>query len=92
GAAIFDIAGLTDQATLDRFWGAPSPPDNGLGVAFLRLMAATIQVRGNFYSRSGTDAGAEAIAVRLHDRTVNQPGGFVDPPPRQRPAKISPRR
>ncbi|KQY23925.1 capsular biosynthesis protein [Rhizobium sp. Root482] len=92
GAAIFDIAGLTDQATLDRFWGAPTPPDKDLRLAFLRLMAATIQVRGNFYSRSGTDAGAEAIAVRLHDRTVNQPGGFVDPPPRQRPAKISPRR
>ena len=92
GAAIFDIAGLTDQATLDRFWGAPTPPDKDLRLAFLRLMAETIQVRGNFYSRSGTDAGAEAIAVRLHDRTVNQPGGFVDPPPRQRPAKISPRR
>ena len=92
GAAIFDIAGLCDQAGLDRFWGAPSPPDETLRTALLRLMAATIQVRGNFYSGPGTDAGAEAIATRLHDRSVNQPGAFVDPPPRQRPAKISPRR
>ncbi|ASY55158.1 MULTISPECIES: capsule biosynthesis protein [Sinorhizobium] len=87
GRAVFDIAGLTDQQTLDSFWTAPRPPDSELSTAMFRLMAASIQVRGNFYSDAGTDAGAKAIAERLHRNTVNQPGAFVDPPPRQRPEK-----
>jgi capsular polysaccharide export protein len=87
GRAVFDIAGLTDQQPLDAFWTAPQPPDPALSTATFRLMAASIQVRGNFYSKAGTDAGAEAIAERLHRNTVNQPGAFVDPPPRKRPAK-----
>jgi capsular polysaccharide export protein len=87
GRAVFDIAGLTDQQPLDGFWTAPRSPDPELGKAMLRLMAASIQVRGNFYSGAGSDAGAEAIAERLHRNTVNEPGAFVDPPPRQKPQK-----
>ncbi len=88
GAAIFDIAGLSDQAGLGEFWRKPMPPVEDLRTAFFRLLAATIQVRGNFYSAGGTDAGADAIAGRLHEQSVNQPGAFVDPPPRRKPAKI----
>ncbi len=87
GAAVFDIAGLSDQTDLDQFWSAPTPPEDAIRSAFFRLLAAAIQVRGNFYSANGTDGGAEAIAQRLHDRSVNKPGAFIDPPPRQRPAK-----
>lgn len=87
GRAVFDIAGLTDQQPLDTFWTAPQSPDPALSAATFRLMAAAIQVRGNFYSKAGTDAGAEAIADRLHRNTVNQPGAFVDPPPRNKPSK-----
>ena len=87
GRAVFDIAGLTDQQPLDSFWAAPRPPDPELSAAMFRLMAASIQVRGNFYSAAGTNAGAKAIAERLHGNTVNQPGAFVDPPPRQKPEK-----
>ncbi|WP_426229192.1 capsule biosynthesis protein [Pararhizobium sp. DWP3-4] len=89
GAAVFNIAKLSDQAELDQFWGAPRPPEETIRAAFFRLLAAAIQVRGNFYSAAGTDGGAEAIAQRLHERSVNKPGGFVDPPPRLRPAKRS---
>jgi capsular polysaccharide export protein len=89
GTAVFDIAGLTDQQPLDAFWTAPEAPDQVLSGAMFRLMAASIQVRGNFYSRAGTDAGAKAIAERLHRNDVNEPGAFVDPPPRQKPVKIS---
>lgn len=89
GAAVFDIVGLSDQAELDQFWSNPTPPKEPMRTAFFRLLAATIQVRGNFYSAAGTDAGAEAIAERLHNRTVNQPDAFVDPPPRKRPQKIT---
>ncbi len=89
GAAVFDIVGLSDQAELDQFWSNPTPPKEPMRTAFFRLLAATIQVRGNFYSAAGTDAGAEAIAERLHNRTVNQPDAFVEPPPRKRPQKIT---
>ncbi|AFL48785.1 capsular polysaccharide export protein [Sinorhizobium fredii] len=87
GKAVFDIADMTDQQPLDAFWEAPQPPDPDLSAAMFRLMAASIQVRGNFYSVAGTDAGADAIAERLHRNTVNEPGAFIDPPPRQKPAK-----
>jgi capsular polysaccharide export protein len=92
GAAVFDIAGLSDQAPLEQFWSAPRPPDASLRPAFFRLLAAAIQVRGNFYSEAGTNAGAAAIAERLHNRSVNQPAAFIDPPPRKKPEKITLRR
>lgn len=92
GAAVFDIAGLSDQAPLEQFWSAPRPPEASLRTAFFRLLAAAIQVRGNFYSEAGTDAGAAAIAERLQNRSVNQPGAFIDPPPRKKPEKVTFRR
>ncbi len=87
GTAVFDIAGLTDQQPLDAFWRAPQTPQAELANAMFRLLAASIQVRGNLYSRAGTDAGADAIAERLHENSLNQPGAFVDPPPRRKPEK-----
>jgi capsular polysaccharide export protein len=87
GSAIFDISHLSDQASLDTFWQAPSPPDEALRDAFFRLVAAAIQVRGNFYSKGGTDAGAAAIAGRLDARSLNEPDGFIQSKPRTRPEK-----
>ncbi|SER92159.1 capsular biosynthesis protein [Rhizobium sp. NFR03] len=87
GVAMFDIDRLTDQQPLDAFWRAPRLPDADVCTAFFRLVAAAIQVRGNFYSKAGTDAGADAIAARLHARDVNEPDAFIDPPPRKRPVK-----
>ncbi|OOG68200.1 capsular biosynthesis protein [Sinorhizobium sp. A49] len=87
GTAVFDIAGLTDQQPLDDFWQAPAAPDAEVSTAMFRLLAASIQVRGNFYSKAGTDAGAQAIAERLHENMVNQPGAYIDPPPRRKPQK-----
>ncbi|MBX3566729.1 MAG: capsular biosynthesis protein [Rhizobiaceae bacterium] len=88
GCAVFDMAGLTDQGPLDDFWRAPAKPVAALNEAFHRLIDAAVHVRGNFYSSGGVAAGAEAIARRIDERTVNQPGGYVDPPPRQRPVKL----
>ncbi len=89
GAAIFDIPDLSDQAPLDVFWTAPLPPKEQVRDAFFKLVAAAIQVRGNFYSGPGTDAGALAIAARLDERTLNEPDAFVDPKPRQKPQKLN---
>lgn len=83
GTALFDIEGLCDQRPLDLFWSAPTEPDPRLCQAFFRLLATAIHVRGTFYAKAGIDAAAEAIAERLARRTVNEPGAFIDPPPRK---------
>jgi capsular polysaccharide export protein len=85
GIAIYDIPGMTDQAPLDRFWREAKAPDPELVEAFIRLVAATVHVRGNFYSEAGVEAGAEGISQRLHEKTVNEPGGYVTQPQRRRP-------
>ncbi|WP_246703602.1 MULTISPECIES: hypothetical protein [unclassified Rhizobium] len=87
GAAVYDIVGLSDQGTLDRFWHEPRPPSPELREAFFKLLAAAIQVRGNFCSGEGARAAAAEIAERLLSRTVNLPDGYVDLP-RRRPSKI----
>ncbi len=88
GTAVYDIEGLSDRAPLDRFWRHPAPPSAQLRDAFVRLLAAALHVRGNFCSSEGARAAAKQIAERLLSRTVNSPGAYVDPPPRERPAKI----
>jgi capsular polysaccharide export protein len=88
GTAIYDIDGLTDQKPLEAFWGKPEAPSLALRDAFLRLLAAAIHERGNFYSKEGAKAAAKAIAQRIHERRVNEPGAFVPVPPRARPTKI----
>jgi capsular polysaccharide export protein len=85
GAAIFDVDGLTDKQSLAEFFRNPKAPEPAIRDAFLRLAAAAIHVRGNFYSTAGTDAGAQQIATRLIEGSVNQPDAYVDPPPRLRP-------
>lgn len=88
GVAIYDMEGLTNGGPLDVFWTSPRKPDAALNRAFHRLIDAALHVRGNFYSTRGVAAGAEAIARRIDERTVNQPGGYVDPPPRSKPGKL----
>jgi len=88
GAAIYDIDGLSDQGGLDRFWREPSLPSPALRDAFFRLLAAAVQVRGNFCSGDGARAAAAQIAERLLSRTVNLPDAYIDPPPRPRPTKL----
>lgn len=87
GVAIYDIEGLTHRGPLDHFWRNPTKPDPELSAAFHRLIETAIHVRGNFYSLKGMEAGAKAIAKRLDERSVNEPGAFVRKPPRAKPVK-----
>ena len=82
GAAIYDIAGLTHQEPLDTFWAAPKAPDADLCAAFIAAMAATIQIKGNFFTASGRAAAVPEFAARILERRVNEPMAFVEPPPR----------
>lgn len=83
GSAIFDVAGMTSQVSLSDFWQRTERPDKQLVDAFFKLLAASIQERGNFYSLRGARAASEAIAQRLMTRRLNMPGAFIDPPPRR---------
>ena len=73
GKAIYDIAGLTFQGDLDRYWQQAAPPDAQLLDAFLRTLAASIQIRGVFFSEPGRGAAARAAAERLYAGTVGAP-------------------
>lgn len=82
GIAVYDMPGLTEQRDLDAIWAAPSAPDPELMQALVRLLAATIQVRGSFYAEEGRKPAIDEIVRRVVEGRVNQPGAFVAPPPR----------
>lgn len=65
GQAVYDMPGLTFQGALDEFWKSPISPDRELLDAFVNLMAATIQVRGVFFSEPGCSVAVEATVQRL---------------------------
>lgn len=82
GVAVFDISGLSFQGPLEEFWNAPTAPDEALRDAFTRVLIAATQVKGNFYHPEGRAVAVREAANRLIEQRVNEPGAFVDPPPR----------
>lgn len=82
GIAIYDIPGITCGQPLDAFWQDPSAPDPEMISAFDRLLAATIQVKGNVFTKTGRAAAARACAERILSGSINEPGALVEPPPR----------
>jgi capsular polysaccharide export protein len=82
GAAIFDIPGLTHQGGLDAFWRHPERIDRSLLACFIRALAGTIQVKGNFYHPEGRKLGIATIIERVVGEKVNQPDAYVENPPR----------
>lgn len=82
GAALYDIAGLTHQPSIDTFWTAPTIPDPDLCASFVRAIAATIQIKGNFFTKTGRAVAVPEFAARLLDERVNAGAAFEDPPPR----------
>ncbi|MFD1694599.1 capsule biosynthesis protein [Roseibium aestuarii] len=87
GIALYDIAGLTCQAPIDEFWTRGSTPDLTLLDALERLLAATIQVKGDFYQPAGQRAAAYHMARRLMEGRVNLPGALCETPPRLEKAR-----
>jgi len=71
GAAIYDIAGLTCQGSIDSFWTTATPPDPKLVEAFLKVLAASVQIRGVFYNDPGLHNSVEQAVGRLFNQTVN---------------------
>lgn len=73
GEALYDTPGLTHQGSLDNFWRSPLAPDAKLADAFIRAVAACIQIKGGFFSRRGLDAAVAGAAERLLQGKVNHP-------------------
>jgi capsular polysaccharide export protein len=82
GAAVYDMPGLTHQGGIDSFWSEPEPLDANLLRAFIKALAGTVQIKGNFYHEEGRALAIESIITRVRNRTVNEPGAFVEKPPR----------
>lgn len=82
GSAIYDLEGLTHQDGLDSFWRDPTPVDSVLLDQYVRALAASIQVKGDFYNKSGRKVAIVEIVSRVVNGTVNCPDAFVDVPPR----------
>jgi len=71
GAAIYNVEGLTHQGKLDRYWKEAAAPEPALVEDFVNAVAATIQVRGGFYSEAGLRAAVEETVDRLcHGKVV----------------------
>jgi len=82
GMAVYDIPGLTHQGSLDLFWRKPQKVDKALRNALVSALASTIQVHGSFYHPEGRLYACREIVHRVMNDLVNEPGAFVDPPPR----------
>ncbi|WP_246263338.1 capsule biosynthesis protein [Caulobacter soli] len=50
GRAVYDVAGLTHQGSLDTFWRARQQPDPALYEAFRRVLADRCLLWGGFYA------------------------------------------
>jgi len=64
GFAIYDVAGLTHQGSLDAFWKAPGPVDQNLLQLFLRALTS-IQIKGSFFNADGVAAACDGIIQKL---------------------------
>ena len=87
GVAIYDMARLTHQGDLQTFWTAPDAPERAAVQAFIKLLIASVQVKGNFFTKEGRGRAVPEFARRLIEGDVNGHGAFVDPPPRLARAK-----
>lgn len=65
GEAIYDVAGLTFQAPLDRFWQEARRPDAELLDAFCRMLIQEVLVEGDFFTPEGRALAVEGSVRRI---------------------------
>lgn len=65
GRAIYNLPGLTSDASLDAFWRAPPPPDMALVQAFRRVVVAEAQINGSFHTAEGIPLAVAGAMSRL---------------------------
>lgn len=52
GRALYDVAGLTDQKSLDEFWANPTAPDRDFYLKFREYLIEQTQLNGSFYGKA----------------------------------------
>lgn len=82
GVAVYDIAGLTHAKGLDAFWTNPQRPDPDGVAALVRVMAAALHVRGDFFSREGRREAVAGFVRHLEQGIARQMGAVRRFPPR----------
>lgn len=65
GRALFDMAGLTYQGPLDRFWTEGTAPDPALFRAFRRVVLHRAQVNGSFFTEAGIRLAVQGAVERI---------------------------
>jgi capsular polysaccharide export protein len=65
GTAIYDMAGLTWQGSLDDFWTQAGQPDTSLYQAFLDYVVQHTQINGDFYTKTGIAMAVAGAVQRL---------------------------
>ena len=69
GRALYDMAGLADQRSLDKFWKTPPEPEANLIDNFLKLVRANSQIRGDLFTKAGIEIAAASAAARIQKGT-----------------------
>lgn len=65
GRALYDMAGLTHQGSLDTFWKKAAAPEADLVDDFLKVVRHDTQIYGDFFTNTGMELAAKAVAKRL---------------------------
>jgi len=65
GTAVYDIAGITDQQTLEGFWQSPRAPDPALFDAFRRVLIDRCLFHGGFHNNAAIDIMITPVCARL---------------------------
>lgn len=65
GQAVYDVPGLSHQNGIDHFWAEAAAPDPELTADFLKALAASVQIRGVFFSEPGLSDAVDAALRRL---------------------------
>lgn len=73
GACVYDVPRLTFQEPLGQFWKKARPPREEDVRKLVAALAATVQIKGVFFSRSGREAAVRNAIARLSDGTVGVP-------------------
>lgn len=65
GRALYDMAGLTFQGSLDRFWEEGASPDQHLFRAFRRVVLRRAQINGSFFTKAGIKLAIDGAIDRI---------------------------
>ena len=68
GSAIYDMAGLTFQGSLDEFWAQASPPDKALFNNFQQAVIEQTQINGGFYTQKGIEMAVQGSLSYFSDQ------------------------